>query len=485
MLPLPFILLAVAMPGQKLLLLPLLLVVATAPFGMTILGWIAVAQIRRSEGILCGLGLAVFDGLFFPLIALTGLTGCFWWWFFHESGIHRFIYVSGETPESGQAKLAGCSLIATSITAAVICWLIVRVVWRAVNKAAKDSATGRMTAPSGASNTRNWIPFVTVLVVMLSGAGIYWRIANVREMERLTQLRNQLYTQVDAGIRQRLAEEGIDYDSMFASISLDGYYGEVKMDGLKGHAGGEPIPSSGLIHFMDRGNGNWIVQGEQVLGRINFSIEGMALSKSTGTDPFALVPAEPYPVRKLTLAWDGSVVEIPDLLAFLPAVRQMPEYKTWLGVRDIRTFFLTNRSDYRFEAHYGGRVAMAGSGALEDLVMDVQLLRPDRTLLAKTIVGSPDSDRWDTDIYDASGNKVVSKIDWQTNKDNPSGVIERVVRDPGSPQERIWLVNSYGVVYSDGKQEYPEYKNAPYHGDQTGSAATPAQYPSFGPVIEK
>ena len=34
----------------------------TAPFGATILGWIAVSQIRRSAGKLYGLWLAVFDG---------------------------------------------------------------------------------------------------------------------------------------------------------------------------------------------------------------------------------------------------------------------------------------------------------------------------------------------------------------------------------------------------------------------------------------
>jgi tRNA A-37 threonylcarbamoyl transferase component Bud32 len=43
----------------------------TAPFGTTMLGWISVTQIRRSAGKLYGLGLAVFDGLLFPLLALN------------------------------------------------------------------------------------------------------------------------------------------------------------------------------------------------------------------------------------------------------------------------------------------------------------------------------------------------------------------------------------------------------------------------------
>jgi tRNA A-37 threonylcarbamoyl transferase component Bud32 len=45
----------------------------TAPFGTTILGWVAVWQIRRSQGKLGGLGFALFDGLMFPLLALDGL----------------------------------------------------------------------------------------------------------------------------------------------------------------------------------------------------------------------------------------------------------------------------------------------------------------------------------------------------------------------------------------------------------------------------
>jgi len=59
---------AALLPGGLFSLLAL-----TAPVGATILGWVAVSQIRRSAGRLRGLGLAVFDGLFFPLLTLDGL----------------------------------------------------------------------------------------------------------------------------------------------------------------------------------------------------------------------------------------------------------------------------------------------------------------------------------------------------------------------------------------------------------------------------
>ncbi len=51
----------------------LLLPAMTAPIGTTILGWVAVGRIRRSEGRLYGLGLAVFDGLLFPLLGLDAI----------------------------------------------------------------------------------------------------------------------------------------------------------------------------------------------------------------------------------------------------------------------------------------------------------------------------------------------------------------------------------------------------------------------------
>ncbi len=68
------------LPDQKWLPLALILVGLSFAglFGTTFLGWLAVVQIRRSAGKLYGLRLAVFDGLFFPLLLLDALFfgGC-------------------------------------------------------------------------------------------------------------------------------------------------------------------------------------------------------------------------------------------------------------------------------------------------------------------------------------------------------------------------------------------------------------------------
>jgi len=55
---------------QLAILIPALILGVAGPFGTTILGWVAVSQIRRSAGRIHGLQLALFDGLVFPLMTL-------------------------------------------------------------------------------------------------------------------------------------------------------------------------------------------------------------------------------------------------------------------------------------------------------------------------------------------------------------------------------------------------------------------------------
>jgi hypothetical protein len=45
----------------------------TAPFGATILGLVAISNIRHSYGRLTGMPLALADALFYPLLILDGL----------------------------------------------------------------------------------------------------------------------------------------------------------------------------------------------------------------------------------------------------------------------------------------------------------------------------------------------------------------------------------------------------------------------------
>jgi len=106
----------------------------TAPFATTILGWISVTQIRRSAGKICGLGLAVFDGLLFPLLALDGLL--------ISVGILTKIKLDQASIAAGvplaQPNWADYLwIILPSVPLlAFLDWLIIRAVWRAVNRTA-------------------------------------------------------------------------------------------------------------------------------------------------------------------------------------------------------------------------------------------------------------------------------------------------------------------------------------------------------------
>jgi predicted Ser/Thr protein kinase len=92
----------------------------SAPIGTTILGWIAVRQIRRSAGKLRGMRLAVFDGLFFPLLLLVVAVG-----FTFGLLISELEMGSPKTVQVYALALLVCS---------PLCWFITRCVWRKVNK---------------------------------------------------------------------------------------------------------------------------------------------------------------------------------------------------------------------------------------------------------------------------------------------------------------------------------------------------------------
>ncbi len=114
----------------------LILLGALAPFGTTICGWIAITQIRRSSGRLYGLGLAVFDGLLFPLLALDGLITWAWWQLI-EVAFPEFVNGSLVSLKSGgEISLHSVALILTLLTCVVADILISWFVWRKVRGSA-------------------------------------------------------------------------------------------------------------------------------------------------------------------------------------------------------------------------------------------------------------------------------------------------------------------------------------------------------------
>ena len=106
-----------------------------APFGTTILGWMAVSRIRNSRGRLCGLGLALADGLFFPLLALDVLLYLLWrviiavaisWKVLGAEALGRPSYAQAD-------QNVMLIFILTAFTALIVDWLIIRWAWRKVS----------------------------------------------------------------------------------------------------------------------------------------------------------------------------------------------------------------------------------------------------------------------------------------------------------------------------------------------------------------
>ncbi len=104
-----------------------------APIGTTVLGWLAVSRIRWSGGKLRGLGLAVFDGLLFPVLALNLAV---------LLPVARFA-------RGGEHLTMGVIVVWAAVLGALIAGntLLVRRVWRRV--AAGGSESGAKTADIG------------------------------------------------------------------------------------------------------------------------------------------------------------------------------------------------------------------------------------------------------------------------------------------------------------------------------------------------
>ncbi|HEX5400636.1 MAG TPA: protein kinase [Verrucomicrobiae bacterium] len=120
-----------------------------APFGTTILGWIAVSQIRHSAGRLFGLGLAVFDGLIFPLLALNGVL---------FGGYVAVLTALRLNP--------GLILLPPMIVAIfVLDWLIICRVWRGVKAPLSESPT-QMQNASGRTRRVAWAAILAVVIAV-------------------------------------------------------------------------------------------------------------------------------------------------------------------------------------------------------------------------------------------------------------------------------------------------------------------------------
>ncbi len=153
----------------------------SAPLGTTILGWIAVSQIRRSVAKIHGLWLAVFDGLLFPLLSMTALVGWFWHWVIYD--LIRASIVDGAPELSSLQRLivtntSALTALATMATSLVLGIFIIRRVWRAViHRGASDPLSlpiGKIQESPGSKSRKVRIIAATAITVaaLATGAGV-------------------------------------------------------------------------------------------------------------------------------------------------------------------------------------------------------------------------------------------------------------------------------------------------------------------------
>jgi hypothetical protein len=102
----------------------------SAPFGTTILGWIAVTQIRHSAGKLYGMWLAVCAGLLFPLLALDAVM------VFVYALVVSALRLLSFSPAMGLVVKIAAVVLGLLFLALTVCLdiFIIRRVWRAVNR---------------------------------------------------------------------------------------------------------------------------------------------------------------------------------------------------------------------------------------------------------------------------------------------------------------------------------------------------------------
>ena len=404
----------------------------TAPFGTTILGWLAIPQIRRSEGKLYGMGLAVFDGLFFPLLVLDILLGIAGW---------QLIQLLNNRLELDLTRIeVTLALIPIAILIAWIDYRIIRRVWRNSNRPLNSAPEqNKSSSPPQKTLTRKLM--ISGLILALASLGIYGVISSIQRRER-TMLRTSLTTEVGNKIRQNLFNAGLACQFIHIEVADEGNYGVAKITGLERLTPGDPVPTTGRFHFIAHENGKWVVQGEHELGGQRFGFQNPAFRELPTKSLFENIPDE-IPSRHIIEPKTNKTINIPDLAALLPAMRSQPYYQDWLEVRNITTFFFTTRSDHRFELELGGRYKSEEREG--DIIMELRLLRPDRTLYAK-ITGSPENEHWTTNIYDKFGETIVHRVEWQRDANHPAGSITRITNHPETPKQEVWHLNDQGHV---------------------------------------
>jgi tRNA A-37 threonylcarbamoyl transferase component Bud32 len=283
---------------QVLLSFTLLPLGLTAPFGTTILGTVAISQIRQSRGRLYGLGLAVFDALFFPLLLLDALI--------IGAG---FIALRVHTSAQMAAQIARGPTVVSPVWASywwlglvvlgiivLVDWLIIRAVWRAANKPleGKPSAAGETGAAAQSrpdSNGlghffagRSWHLGILAGLALVAGL-IAWGV-----WERRSPVSAEAVVRIEQKLARELRDKLQEADFGVASVAVNidparrdraecVVSGLVKFEGLRPQEPGIQrlySEAHGGGTFRHEGGGLWAFSGSGALQRLRFHVDASA-----------------------------------------------------------------------------------------------------------------------------------------------------------------------------------------------------------------
>jgi predicted Ser/Thr protein kinase len=161
----------------------------TAPFGTTILGGIAISQIRQSRGRLYGLGLAVFDVLLFPLLVLDAfmVVACLMGLRLHAAST----IASGSMAAPPMWVSYWWLGLAIAGIIILVDWLIIRAVWRAAKipvGGSPTSAPPTMASPSRSGGGGWKLAAVILLILAIPlGALLLAGLMKTQNRDRIVQ----------------------------------------------------------------------------------------------------------------------------------------------------------------------------------------------------------------------------------------------------------------------------------------------------------
>jgi serine/threonine protein kinase len=427
--------------------------------GTTILGWVAISQIRRSRGSVGGLRLAFLDALWYPLLGADAIVFAVARPLFATQTIHHY-----PSPQKGISHVSlvtnfhTTALLLTAALCVLLDLLIVRRAWKAVQRRVSDSGTHSKVTPSHAK-LGIWafgMSAVCVALVAMAAAPVWdlvrFRVIGLRrEQTNRTNERNQITAALAREIGGQLATRNMS--SQFTTVDVaEGLFGATAtFSDLEEttSANGADVHRhlAGKLNLLNLGDGTWHAQGDEDLQAVRFNVQ----VPITPADVTELVEYPSVSVTSNSPSGNGPAGPFPRPELFLAAVRLMPDYQDWLSAGTDHTFVGLNSSGYRYAAHFIGLTAPDRTGRREELIADVKLFRPDGSLLAVSYLGKAHPDHWETDVFGERSDRVATRLLWESNTADPEiegGVLKEVIQFPGMPNEEDWLVDASRAAHA-------------------------------------